>query len=85
MKLRPEHQSARAWFLIACGWRWQTRAVFSGPVEVDAYMGGKMKNMHGKQRREAQQDYGKTIVAGARDRATGAVRAQAIEARTKRP
>ena len=60
--------------------------VFSGPVEVDeTYMGGKMKNMHGKQRREARQksDYGKTIVAGARDRATGAVRAQAIEAPDK--
>ena len=60
--------------------------VFSGPVEVDeTYMGGKMKNMHGKQRREARQksDYGKTIVAGARDRATGAVRAQAIEAADK--
>ena len=56
---------------------------FTGPVEVDeTYMGGKMKNMHGKQRHAARQkpDYGKTIVAGARDRATGAVRAQTIEA-----
>ena len=60
--------------------------VFAGPVEVDeTYMGGKMKNMHGKQRREARQkpDYGKTIVAGARDRATGAVRAQTVEAADK--
>ncbi|MDE0343615.1 MAG: IS1595 family transposase [Deltaproteobacteria bacterium] len=59
------------------------KGAFSGPVEVDeTYMGGKMKNMHGKQRRKARQkpDYGKTIVAGARDRATGAVRAQAVEA-----
>ena len=61
-------------------------SAFAGPIEVDeTYMGGKMKNMHGKQRREARQkpDYGKTIVAGARDRATGAVRAQAIEAADK--
>ena len=44
-----------------------------------------MKNMHGDKRREACQkpDYGKTIVAGARDRATGAVRAQAVEAADK--
>ena len=60
--------------------------VFSGPIEVDeTYIGGKMKNMHGDKRREARQkpDLGKTIVAGARDRATGAVRAQVIEAADK--
>ena len=56
------------------------KGAFSGPIEVDeTYMGGKMKNMHGKYRRAACQkpDYGKTIVAGVR--ATGAVRAQAVE------
>ena len=48
-------------------------------------MGGKMKNMHGKKRRKARQkpDLGKTIVASARDRATGAVRAQAVEVADK--
>ena len=58
-------------------------AAFSGPVETDeTYVGGKLKNMmHAKKRREARQrpDYGKTIVAGARDRATGTVRGQKIE------
>ena len=62
------------------------KSAFSGPVEIDeTYVGGKMKNMHGKQRRAARQkpDYGKTIVAGARDRATGAVSAQAVESADK--
>ena len=51
-------------------------------METDeTYVGGKLKNMHAKKRREARQrpDYGKTIVAGARDRATGIVRGQKIE------
>ena len=55
---------------------------FAGPVEADeTYMGGKLKNMHAKDRKAARQrpDYGKTIVAGARDRATGAVHGQTVE------
>ena len=62
------------------------KGAFSGPIEInETYVGGKMKNMHGKQRRAARQkpDYGKTIVAGARDQATGAASAQAVESADK--
>ncbi|MDE0360233.1 MAG: IS1595 family transposase [Rhodospirillaceae bacterium] len=78
-----------AWFMqqrIREAWAGKGEAMMAGPVEVDeTYVGGKMKNMHGDKRREARNkpDYGKTIVAGAKDRATGAVRAQVIEAADK--
>ena len=55
---------------------------FVGPVEADeTYMGGKLGNMHADKRREAREkpDLGKTIVAGVKDRATGAVSAKAVE------
>ena len=55
---------------------------FAGPVEVDeTYVGGKMKNMHADKRREARQkpDLGKSIVAGVKDRASGAVNARVVE------
>ena len=54
---------------------------FSEPVEVDeTYMDGKMKNMHGEQRRAARQkpDLGKVPVVGAKDRATNKVSARTI-------
>ncbi len=56
-----------------------TPAPMAGPVEVDeTYVGGRLKNMHGAQRRAARQldSYGKSIVIGARDRATGRVYAR---------
>ena len=77
-----------AWFMAhRIREAWQDHGgLFDGPVEVDeTFVGGKMKNMHADKRREARQrpDYGKTIVVGARDRATGAVCAQAVEAADK--
>ena len=59
----------------------------AGPLEVDeTYVGGKLRNMHGKERRAARNkpDLGKAIVVGARDRATGAVQGQAIESADNR-
>lgn len=55
---------------------------FAGPVEVDeTYIGGKLGNMTAKGRREARQkpDLGKSIVVGAKDRASRAVSARTIE------
>ena len=55
---------------------------FDGPVEADeTYMGGKLKNMHGKQRRAARQkpDLGKTIVAGVKDRPSKRVSVRVVE------
>ncbi len=53
-----------------------------GPMEVDeTHIGGKVKNMHGEQRRKARArfNYGKAIVLGARDRRSGRVDAQVID------
>ena len=80
-----------AWYMLhrlRDAWDESGLEPLAGPVEVDeTYMGGKIwRNMHGDKRREARQkpDCGKTIVAGAKDRATGAVRARTVEAADKK-
>ncbi|MCY4004334.1 MAG: IS1595 family transposase [Rhodospirillales bacterium] len=54
---------------------------FAGPVEVDeTYVGGKFKTMHAKDRRRRRLEpkLGKSIVVGAKDRATNQVTARVV-------
>ena len=77
-----------AWFLahrIRETWE-DHRETFAGPVEVDeTHIGGRVKNMHGDERRAARAkfNYGKSIVAGARDRPSGHVAAEVIESASR--
>ena len=69
-----------AWFMahrIREAWQAQ-ESPFGGPVEVDeTYVGGRERNKHArKKKRLGRGGIGKTIVAGARDRATNRVTAE---------
>ena len=74
-----------AWFLmqrIREGFVEGNDKPFPGPVEVDeTYIGGRKKNMSKAKRREVRGrgPAGKAMVIGAKDRATNAVTAKAIE------
>ena len=74
-----------AWFMLHRlreAWDESGLEQFVGPVEADeTYVGGKLGNMTEKRRKEARNkpDLGKSVVAGVKDRASGAVSAQTIE------
>ena len=73
-----------AWYLahrIREAWK-VDEGPFLGPAEVDeTHIGGRLKNMHAPQRRAARErfNYGKTIVAGVKDRQTNKVSATVVD------
>ena len=74
-----------AWFMlhrIREAWSGESSGPFGGPVEVDeTYIGGRKKNMSKQKRRQlhGRGPAGKSMVMGAKDRATNRVSARVIE------
>ena len=86
MKLHREIEVTQktAWFMlhrIRETWGQDHEGLFAGPVEVDeTYMGGKEANKHSKKKnRLGRGGVGKSVVVGAKDRATNEVRAEVVE------
>ena len=81
-------RQATAWFLmqrIREGFIEGENKPFPGPVEVDeTFIGGREKNKHAKKKqRLGRGGIGKTIVAGAKDRATNRVTAKTVPDTTR--
>ena len=84
MKLHRELKITQrtAWHLtqrIREGWQIGTDPAYAGPVEVDeTYIGGRERNRHQSRKRGGGPAAGKTVVVGAKDRATNRIVAEPV-------
>ena len=84
MKLHRELNITQrtAWYLmqrIREGWQIGLDPAYTGPVEVDeSYFGGKERNRHQAQKHGTGPAAGKTVVVGAKDRATNRILAEPV-------